>query len=119
MSRNRKIKIKIKPDPKVTAKLNKAVDEMKDKAQSKISRAVGQTVLNVDRKAKRGTPVDTGRLRSGWEIEWRKGDTRGSVFNQVKYGPKIERREGMLARAWASERPKFIRKVQRALKQLK
>lgn len=40
------------------------------------------------RKVKLRTPVDTGRLRRGWNIE--EGYYRVSIYNDVGYGPHVE-----------------------------
>jgi hypothetical protein len=124
MATGRKVKVKIEPTPEAKSKLEKAAKDLAKSAQNQVSRAVGISVLAIDRGAKRRCPVDTGRLRSGFEIDWKGTDTTGIIYNQVEYAPDVEfgigGRSGvfMLTNATNEELPNFKKNIEKALKKL-
>jgi hypothetical protein len=121
----KKVKVSIQPTPEAKAKLEKAAKDLAKAAQSQVSRAVGFSVLAIDRGAKRRCPVDTGRLRSGFEIDWKAGEVTGKIYNQVQYATDVEFGVGgrsgvfMLTNAVNEELPNFKKNVEKALKKLK
>ena len=67
-------------------KVDKLNGEMKERAQTAITRAV----IDVQREAKKTVAVDTGRLRSSIRFEVREDGLAGEVFTDVFYGPFVE-----------------------------
>ena len=51
--------------------------------------AVAGTTLEWTRRVKKATPVDTGRLRSGWQTRIDTVNFRGLVFNNVVYSEPV------------------------------
>ena len=67
-------------------KLAKALQKYPRESGKNIQLAINQSILQVESKAKPKTPVDTGRLRSGYKHRF--GVLSGTLFNPVEYALK-------------------------------
>ena len=63
------------------------LDQIDDYAREQIKTLVKVATLEADRRLKLNTPVDTGRLRSNWQIK--QEELRGSVFNNLPYAAPV------------------------------
>jgi len=75
--------------------------------------------LQIHTEARRDILVDTGRARSSTNLKINrdKGDVIGAeVTTSVNYAIYIERKKPYLYKAFAKERPRFIRDVKRIMK---
>lgn len=70
---------------KVVANAKKTTAEVKDAVKN----VVAESALNIQREAKKRTPVDTGRLRSSIAIEFSDGLT-ATIGTNVEYAAAVE-----------------------------
>lgn len=69
-----------------------ALHELLASPAGPVGRDLARRAVKVDRAAKRGCPVDTGRLRSsiGWELGADAGGLLAVVGTDVEYAPYVE-----------------------------
>jgi len=65
-----------------------ALDDYKDTKTKQLEKATQRATVDVDRKAKKNVPVDTGRLKTS--IHRTTNKLNGTVFTNVEYAPYIE-----------------------------
>lgn len=112
--------------------LARNIESYNEGKKKELRNAANGAGVNVDRKAKRKTPVDTGRLRSSLhvvvagtnndpETGISTDELEAAVATNVEYAKFVEKGTArMKARpflfpAWESERPAYIRKVKSIL----
>jgi len=66
--------------------LGKSLRKYPKIAGKNIQQAISKSIFQVEREAKRRTPVDEGRLRAGYKHKF--GILSGTLFNPVKYAFK-------------------------------
>lgn len=109
--------VKTKGFKRLEAKLKKAPPEVLKRVVDQINRST----INVDRMAKRFSPVDTGRLRSSIRFEIVSQGQAGRVFTDVEYAIHVEfgtskvGARSFLGRAHRIENPKFIKALTKIL----
>lgn len=63
------------------------LDQIDDYAREQLKTLVAAATLEADRRLKLLTPVDTGRLRSNWQIEQQ--EFSGTVYNNLPYAEPV------------------------------
>ena len=66
------------------------LDTMKVKVREEVKAVVNEAALNIQRKAKRRTPVDTGRLRASIHVKHFNNGLASEVGSDVEYAPYVE-----------------------------
>lgn len=100
----------------------KTLQLLMPKAAAKV---MNTTMVNVQRLAKQGAPVDTGRLRASIHFSPTRPNPRGRMTTRVTvrvhYGIHVEfgtsrmKAQPFLGPAFATERPKFLPRIVRAM----
>lgn len=100
--------------------LQKRLKRLNINAAKEVSQVTKKAVLNIERKAKKYAPVDTGRLRSS--ITPYVKDTEGEVSTNVEYALNVEigtanqKAQPYMAPAANEIKPEYQREVNEALK---
>ena len=81
-----KLKMELQGDKEV----KKALEALRRKAKDTLRDIVNTTALNIERKAKRRCPVDTGRLRASIRTTFYKDGLAAEVGTDVEYAPYVE-----------------------------
>lgn len=76
------------------------IDQIDDYARDQIRTLIKAATLEADRRLKLLTPVDTGRLRSNWQIEQQ--EFSGTVYNNLPYAEPVVAGTG-LPPSWGGE----------------
>jgi len=125
----------------------KALEDYKDTKTERLQSAVDESVINVERKAKKKITSDghivTGRLRASihgvatnsQDTSFNYSDQQGNSFEgstdegtgklnglvvtNVDYGPKIEALDSFMFYGWEQERPEFIKLVKKILSSIR
>ena len=85
-----------------TSEFMAAFDRWVDKTEQNAEQAFRALVLDIFRNIQIRTPVDTGRARGNWQVEF-DGDQSATIFNNTSY---IERLEN----GWSQQAPAgFVR----------
>lgn len=100
------------------------IDRLNLLATSQLKAAVAESSLNVQRKAKRRCPVDTGRLRASIDAVFYQGGMTGEVGTPVSYAPYVEfgthraTAKPFLFPSWEEEKPNYIKNIESLFKGL-
>lgn len=120
-----------------------ALEDYKDSKTKELQDDIDETVINVERKAKKQLTsdghIDTGRLRAsihpifsnktdasytysdneGNTFDGGTGESAGSmegiVITNVDYAMKIEAMDSYMFKSWEDERPEFIDRIRKTL----
>lgn len=104
--------------------LRRDFERLANKNRKAAQRLVAKNAIDIQRGTRRGAPVDTGRLRSGYEVDIKPDKLSAEVGTNIDYAPHVEfgtrhmRAQPHLGPAFEDGVESFMRDLKRELSRI-